>query len=188
MANRTDYSGYDFARFEPKSEHFESNAARKIIELPPFEETHANPKKPQMELLPKKKKTQQQAKKEMRASSLRAFKILSISMVLLSLLAGLLYSRLRVDEISRDINRTKTQLSAVQSENVRLNMQLDSMISLDKVETIAQNNLGMVKMDNHQIEYIDLSGEDKVVGSGEKSLKKNDDNKIVAKLLEYIKP
>ena len=43
----------------------------------------------------------------------------------------------------------------------------------------------MVKMENHQIEYIDLAGEDRVVISGTKTL--NVDNQSFAsKLLEYI--
>ena len=43
----------------------------------------------------------------------------------------------------------------------------------------------MVKMESHQIEYIDLSGEDRVVLSGEKMLSKNE-NSVVSKVLAYI--
>ena len=64
-------------------------------------------------------------------------------------------------------------------------MQIDSVISLKNVEDYAQTQLGMVKMESHQIEYIDLSGEDRVVLSGEKMLSKNE-NSFVSKVLAYI--
>lgn len=101
----------------------------------------------------------------MRATALRAAKVLTVAAVLLSLFAALLYSKLRVDELDRQIAKTESNLTAAQAETVRLNMQLDSTISLEKVDDYAQNVLGMVKAENYQIEYIDLSGDDKVTVS-----------------------
>ena len=47
-------------------------------------------------------------------------------------------------------------------------MELDSAISLEKVDDYAQNVLGMVKVENYQISYIDISGGDTVTQSGGK--------------------
>ena len=52
--------------------------------------------------------------------------------------------------------RQESNLTAAKAETVRLNMQLDSTISREKVDDYAQNVLGMVKAENYQIEYIDL--------------------------------
>lgn len=188
MANNYDkYSNYDFSMFEPGLSSYEKNAARKIVELPPLPN---NKKQADMKLVKKKKKTVFEAKAEMRAAALRSFKALAVAVFLLSMFAALLFSKLKVDELDRKINRTQTQLTAAQAENVKLNMKLDSMISLEKVEDYAQNTLGMVKVENYQIEYIDLSGEDRVNISGGKQTSKSDSNQsektIFTKLLEYI--
>ncbi len=101
--------------------------------------------------------------------------------------AGLLYSRLRVDELTREIDAASANLSYAQAETVRLNMQLDSMISLEKVENYAKNDLGMTKIEGYQIEYIDLSGADSVSVSGKKTVKPTGETTLTEKLLEYLK-
>lgn len=174
------YDGIDFSVFEPTS--YERNAARKIETAPGRAKKKSTPK---LKIVEAPKKTLMQLKREMHTSALQTAKILAISFVLLSLLAALLYGRLKVDELDREIANLNTDITAAQSECVRLNMQIDSVISLKNVEDYAQTQLGMVKMESHQIEYIDLSGEDRVVLSGEKMLSKNE-NSFVSKVLAYI--
>lgn len=180
------YEDFDFSAFEPKQSSYERNAARKI-ETAPKRSAQAQ-KKPEMKLVEKPKMSYAQAKANMHFSFLQSAKIVTVSLVLLVLMSALLYGRMKADELDRQIQNTKSELSVAQSENVRLNMKLDSMISLKNVEEYAQTNLGMVKMENHQIEYIDLSGEDKATVSGSKALKKTDDQKQSAgtKFLAYI--
>ena len=127
MAGNYDkYGNYDFSMFEPKPVSFDHNAARKIATLPGVGERTADSG---MRLV--KKKTTVEAKNEMRATALRAAKVLTVAAVLLSLFAALLYSKLRVDELDRQIAKTESNLTAAQAETVRLNMQLDSTISLE---------------------------------------------------------
>lgn len=182
MANRNYnmYDGIDFSMFEPKQGSYERNAARKI-------ETTVVPvaDKPKMELVNKPKKTLNQVKREMHASALQSAKIIAISIFLLSMLSALLYGRIKVDELDRQISAAETKITTAQSENVRLNMQLDSMISLKNVEEYAQTNLGMVKMESYQIEYIDLSGADKVMVSGARTLNANSTS-LYSKIMEYM--
>jgi len=182
MANRNYnmYDGIDFSMFEPKQSSYEKNAARKIetVDVPLAD-------KPKMELVKKPKKTFVQIKKEMHASALQSAKIIAISVFLLSMLSALLYGRIKVDELDRQISAAETKITTAQSENVRLNMQLDSMISLKNVEEYAQNNLGMVKMESYQIEYIDLSGTDKVTLSGSKTLNAQSPS-LYSKIMEYM--
>lgn len=186
MAGNYDkYGNYDFSMFEQKPVSFDHNAARKIATLPGVGERTADSG---MRLVTRKKKTTVEAKNEMRATALRAAKVLTVAAVLLSLFAALLYSKLRVDELDRQIAKTESNLTAAQAETVRLNMQLDSTISLEKVDDYAQNVLGMVKAENYQIEYIDLSGDDKVTVSGGKasSSDSKESKSLITKLLEYI--
>lgn len=183
MANYQKYSDADFARFEPRTAAYNQSTAHKIEPLPPFEAQ----KKPQMELVRRKKKSLAEAKREMRVGARQTAKILVIALCLLSMFAALLYSRLRADELTREIDAANAQLQVEQGENVRLNMQLDSMISLEKVESYARDELGMVKMEGYQIEYIDLSGGDTVSVSGNKTVKSLSADTPFQKLAEYLK-
>lgn len=184
MANYSKYSDVDFSRFEPRASAYSQNAARKIAEMPPFEQT---PQKPKMELVRRKKKSVKQAREEMRANGFRAAAILCISLVFLGMFAALLYSRLRVDELTREVDSAAADLEIAQAETVRLNAALDSMISLEKVENYAKNDLGMTKVEGYQIEYIDLSGADSVSVSGSKNVKPSGETTLTEKLLEYLK-
>lgn len=184
MANYSKYSDVDFARFEPRASDYHQNAARKIVEMPPFEEKQ---QKPKMELVRRKKKSVKQARAEMRANGFRAMAILGISLVLLGMFATLLYSRLRVDELTREVDAASANLELTKAETVRLNAALDSMISLERVESYAKNDLGMTKVEGYQIEYIDLSGGDMVSVSGQKSVKPTGETTLTEKLLEYLK-
>lgn len=183
MANYSKYSDADFARFEPSAPAYHQNAARKIVEMPPFEQQS----KPQMQLVKKKKQSVAEARREMHAGARQAAKIMVIALCLLSMFAMLLYGRLRVDELTREVNSVSSKLTDAQAENVQLNMQLDAMISLEKVEDYAKNDLGMTKVEGYQIEYIDLSGADTVTVSGSKTLSTGGETSLMEKLLEYLK-
>lgn len=183
MANYQKYSDADFARFEPRTSAYNQSTAHKIAPMPPFEEQ----KKPQMELVRRKKKTVTEAKREMRVGARQTAKILVIALCLLSMFAALLYSRLRADELQREIDAANAQLKVEQGENVRLNMALDSKISLERVESYARDELGMTKIEGYQIEYIDLSGADTITVSGDKSVKSLSADSPFQKLSEYLK-
>ena len=176
------YNGIDFSDFEPRPSSYERNAARKIATAPAKRRA---PQRPQLEIVRAPKRTSSQARNEMRRTSLQTAKILSVAVLLIAMLATLLYGRLKADELDREISSLNTQLEAAQSENVRLNMEIESVISLKNVEDYAQSQLGMVKMEANQIEYIDLSGDDVVTLSGDKTVHKKVGSRTVT-VMEYI--
>ena len=168
-ANRYNmYNGIDFSDFEPRQSSYEKNAARK---LQPAPKTRRAPQKPKLEVVRAPKRNAYQARQDMLRSAIQTAKIISVALILIAMLATLLYSRLKVDELDREISNMNTKIEAAQSENVRLNMEIESVISLKNVEDYAQSQLGMVKMESNQIEYIDLSGDDKVTLSGDKTVR-----------------
>ncbi len=106
-------------------------------------------------------------------AQVRKNSVVKAGAVLLSLLAVLgmlIYMQAKLDDVNRQIARNKKTLEETMSETVRLQMQLNSIISIDKVEDYATNTLGMVKIESGQVEYIDLSGDDMVILSGNKTL------------------
>lgn len=87
------------------------------------------------------------------------------------MISSLIYCRVTIDNLGRQINSVDTAISEAKSEEVRLQTQLDSMISLDKVEDYAVNTLGMVKLENYKITYFSFCDSDAVVFSGDKEYK-----------------
>ena len=126
MAGNYDkYGNYDFSMFEPKPVSFDHNAARKIATLPGVGERTADSG---MRLVTRKKKTTVEAKNEMRATALRAAKVLTVAAVLLSLFAALLYSKLRVDELDRQIAKRRPRPSDLICSSIRQYLLKRSMI------------------------------------------------------------
>ncbi len=119
----------------------------------------------------KKNKPSKTAVAQTRVSAFKALKTIAIALVLFSMISSLIYCRVAIDNIGREITTVDSRISEAKSEQVRLQTQLDSMISLDKVEDYAVNVLGMVKLENYKITYFSVCGDDQVVFSGNKEYK-----------------
>lgn len=117
------------------------------------------------------KKTRAQLKAETKRANLRAIKALATAAVLLCFVGLSIFSRIQLDEVKREIASKQSKMSIIESENTKLEMKLNSMVSLDKVDDYAQNTLGMVKQEGYQIDYVNLSGSDEVLVSGNKTMK-----------------
>ena len=107
-------------------------------------------------------------KAQAKAANKRVLRILAFSSLILFFLGLVIYSTLELDEINREISKVDKEMKIAQSETVRLNMELDSLISIDKVENYAANTLGMVKVQDYQVVYVDLSTSDRVLMAGGK--------------------
>ena len=99
---------------------------------------------------------------------------------------GVLYSKVQISEYTAMISDTKNEIELAERENVRLNAQLDSMYTLDNVEKIASQDLGLQKTQSSQITFITLNTEDMT------EVAKPDDNIFVSiqnwfnGILEYL--
>ena len=113
-------------------------------------------------------KSKAQLKRESRAALVNAVRVISAAMVLLMLFAGIIGSRVKLSMAQHESQELKNELSIVRSENVRLNMQLNSMISDDMVEDYAENVLGLKKIEKYQIHYFESSGKDSASVFGNK--------------------
>lgn len=143
-----------------------------------FEEhalSHANtaPKKePAPAVRPLKKvkpKTRRQQQQESRVSFRRGVKIFVIAAVLLSVLCMQIGVGARKYEINRRITEVENEINIAKSENIRLNSVLSNYVSISEVDEYATKILGMRKLENYQIEYIDLSEEEGVIYSEEEN-------------------
>lgn len=77
-----------------------------------------------------------------------------------ALLLLIVFSCMQVSVINLENNRLTKELNQLKAEEKQLNRQLDKTVDLKDVESYAQYELGMVKLDREHIVYVDLSGKD----------------------------
>lgn len=188
---------YDFSLFEPQ-----------VIEYPNKKQTKApakakNAKKPQKSRATTKKSAPRRAQNENGiVSSLKdyqveverdaqtakipdyAVKLVCFALVCAVLVVFYLMQNTKCDTLISEISAMESQIEIEKGETVRLNAELSSKISTDKIEDYAENVLGMVKAENYQINYIDLSEGDQILISGDKTA--NGESELTGKIKELI--
>ncbi len=140
---------YNFDAFAPARKREEKHSA------PPLRKVEA-PKKNKAEL-----------KAESRRVISRTFKA-AVICITVSVLAFLnIYGYCQSDLADKEYKELQEKLEMVQSENTRLSMELNSMVSLEQIETVAVEKLGLVKLNAGDIEYVKIAeGSRVVVASG----------------------
>ena len=74
----------------------------------------------------------------------------------------LLYSHIALNEVSSDLLAAKADLTRLEGETGALQVSIESKNSMDEIERIATEELGMVKIENYQIQTINLLTDDTV--------------------------
>lgn len=146
-------------RFEGNAAYDLSNFDDSLQRQPKIDEVIA----PRPQIVKRQKKSKAQLKREARTTNAKAFRVIGITCFLLLAFGILIMGRAQLTEKSDQLAKMEKQLSIAQSENTRLNMELDSRVSLNNVETYARDVLGMAKQEKYQIEYVDLSIGNKLV-------------------------
>lgn len=165
MAQYNAYKSYNIEQFEPRMVST-SNAAPKMKPAPQ--------KRPQLELVKKPRPNATQVRNETQLAARQAKKIFVIAMTILMFMAMVIYSRVQLDEINRDISNKENAIELAQSDSIKLNNALSSMVSINNVEEYAANVLGMVKVQDYQVVYVDLSSSDSVVVANGEQIDRSD--------------
>ncbi len=114
----------------------------------------------QPKLLKEKPISRKTASAQAKVSRAAAAKACAVAFMLLMVIGSLIYCRVILTDLQVDLNNAKSELSASESEYTSLKMKYNSILAPDKVEEYARNELGMVKRENYQIRYFDISGKD----------------------------
>lgn len=105
----------------------------------------------------KKRKSRAQLIKEQRAALVKAFGIFTAAALAIAMLFGMLYTNAKKNELNHEIANLQTELSVAESENTRINSELNALVSMNMIDEYAVNKLGMSKVRTNQIRYIDVS-------------------------------
>ena len=119
-------------------------------------------RRPKLELVQKTRQTAAQVRQQTSADTKRAIKIMFISIAILMFMAIAIYSRVQLDEINREIKSVEKKIELAESDSIKINNELNAIVSINNVEDYATNELGMVKVQDYQVVYVDLSAEDYV--------------------------
>lgn len=153
MADYNRSEAYDLSLFDMPATR--SSAAPKIDERPV--------RKPAQ---PKRAKSAAQAKRESVESAKRTLKLFAVSLTLIVLFGAVLFSNVSLIMLENEAADIQSQIGDAASENTRLIYELNSKVSLDKIDAYAVSVLGMNKLERYQVHYFDNNSEDRVVVAG----------------------
>lgn len=88
--------------------------------------------------------------------------VVLIAMVFIAIGGYLLYSHIALNEVSSDLLAAKRELTKLEGEAGTLQVSIEHKNSMDEIERIATEELGMVKIENYQIQTINLLTDDTV--------------------------
>lgn len=100
-----------------------------------------------------------QVKKNHAVKTYSATKSLVTAIAALCLLCAILYGKVEMNKVFSQTTAANNQLTHLQGENVRLQTEIESKSSLKNVESYAENQLKLQKLDKAQIEYVELQKE-----------------------------
>ena len=139
-------------------EHFEVITSSAAPELTPSEKRKSNLRK--VDPITKEDKHEEEVRALKKSVALLAFVAVVFCIIALQISAGAKNYRL-----VREIQTAQASLDIAEAENVRLNSELNGITSIAIIDTYATEILGMTKIENYQIECIDLSDGDAVIYS-----------------------
>ncbi len=93
----------------------------------------------------------------------QSLKILIVSAFTLVLFMVVINSYVELNEVYSEISTASTTLSELRSENVRMQTELEGQASIRNIKEYAEERLGLKKMDQSQIQYIQIQTEDEVI-------------------------
>ena len=120
------------------------------------------PRKPHLvELKNTKKATEDNRRRNRRQSVLNLVVYLAVAAVAVVLVGYFITCNVQLTEMNKTLSDKQTQLSALQSEAVRLKSEMAGKTSAEKVNAYVQEH-GLNPINSNQIYYIEASSEDQV--------------------------
>ena len=121
-----------------------------------------SPRRPRLvEMEGSKKKQEDTRRRTRRQSFLNLVVYLVIAAIAIGLVGYFITCNVRLTELNKELIAKEAQLSALQSEEVRLRSEVAGETSAEKVDRFVQAN-GMSPLNSNQVYYIEAEEEDQV--------------------------
>lgn len=109
------------------------------------------------------RKREKQLREQAARSARNSFKMVVVSAILFTMVAAIMYCRVQLNEINAEFNELKSQITVAESDNVRLNMELDAKASVYNIDEYAVDVLNMYKIGEQQINYLETGFGDELM-------------------------
>lgn len=147
----------DLAMFETYD--MSTSPRKTAVSLPSQRPSHSSTSR-KLRVLPDTEQTKRERIEiRERQSFASTLKILAVAVISIVIVGSFIYRRAKINDYSRQIASVTTKLEEAQSENVRLNLKLESLKNPTIISQFAQNK-GMIRRDSYTIQYFDLSDKD----------------------------
>lgn len=100
-------------------------------------------------------------KQRSRARTFRVVVSGFLLVVALGVTASIIFNQVRLTELTENLDSTSKKLNESKSLYTQLKMKSDANLSLSSVENFAKQNIGMRKIDQSQLVFVELSKGDK---------------------------
>ena len=121
-----------------------------------------SPRKPHLVEMKNSTKAQEDTRRRTRRQSLLSLVVyLAVAAVAIGLVGYFITCNVRLTEMNKSIKDKQAQLSALQSEEIRLKSEVAGLTSAEKVNGYVQEN-GMGPVNSNQIYYIEAQEKDQV--------------------------
>lgn len=148
-----------------------------------------SPKKELEQAKPNSKKAKKQNKAKAKAMAKICAKAkrktIAYSILAILILFALVYQYANISQTFHEIQKTKSQIAAIQKENEQIESEIQSGLNMEKVEQKARA-LGMQKLDASQTRYVSLNKQDYVY-SGLSQNNADNDKGFFMKIIDGIK-
>lgn len=122
-----------------------------------------SPRQPRLVEMKNDKKAQQDSRRRARRQSILSLVVyLAIAAVAVVLVGYFITCNVRLTEMNKALLDKQSQLSALESEEVRLKSEVEAKTSAERVDAYVQEQ-GMYPISSNQIYYIEASTQDEVV-------------------------
>ena len=131
--------------------------------------------------LEKKKKN----KKKLQEERKKRRKAITYVIVGFGILFAICYRNAQIDESFEKVQSYKKQLESIEKENSQLELAIESSLNLSNIEQQAKELLGMQKLTNQQIVYVNLEKDDHIEAAAESV--NIEDETFIEKVINIVK-
>ncbi len=94
-------------------------------------------------------------------NSFTTFDVLLCVLAVIMML-GLVVSSVQLSDVSREIRICKEEIEELQSDEKKLEVEMEKKLNLRNIEEVAKNELGLSKIEKSQIHYLSIVSDDKI--------------------------
>jgi len=117
-----------------------------------------------------RRRTLRLVKNRRRPQQLLSYKTILLVVIVLAACVTMIYSRVVLTELTEEANGYQDKLTVLNAEYIRLSGELEAASSIKTLEESADSDLGLSKIESSQVQYVNLTSEDRIAVADERGI------------------